>query len=84
MPSSSSASRWKPQAGIDVVDEQGAAFRSIGQDDVRDQMSIRGRGLDPPEHIVGDFQPAQGVCLVLLLNLVPWLDAVDQVMHDPH
>jgi len=62
--------RRKPQAGIDVVDEQSAAVRAMDQDDVGDQVPVRCRRLDLPEHIVGELEPAQGVCSVLLLDLV--------------
>lgn len=40
--------------------------------------------LHTAEDVVGGLQPAQGVDLVLLLQLVPRLDAADQLMHDLH
>jgi len=61
---------WQPQSRVDVVDEQGAAV-GVDQDDVGHEVPIRRCRLHSAEDVVGGLQPAQGVEVVLLLQLVP-------------
>ena len=51
----------EPELSVDVVDQQAASIAWIDQDDVRHQMWSGGRGLRPPEHIIGAFEPAKGL-----------------------
>ncbi len=76
------SARREPQARVDVVHQQAAAISRVEDRHVRNEVPVRGRRLDAPEHVVGGLQPMQRVGLVLRLDRIPRCDAADQTVHD--
>lgn len=78
------ASWGKPELSVDVINQETALIAGVDHNHVGHQVRGRGRRLGASEHVVGGFEPANRLGLVLCFEFVEWSDLAHELMNFLH